>query len=1684
MKDRFIEDGEGLNTQATDHADRRRRVDRFLESYAKRSEMKKQGRWPSGAPGGKGGQFAPGAKGAGFSGPGKKPGINDPWPGEEGGAKKPPTGAAAYSSYGSLFGSGSKFPGGQNPAWGGAQMGDHEPPKPPPGAKPHPQVNDKGQRVVVNYPTKPSDPASWTDPKRTATFVPGGDTPASLNGVAMKSWRGAPKTTSEWAAVPGQNPKLDADLPFEPIQGKSVGAGVIIKEPDGRIWLTSPTNAFGGYRQTFPKGTVEDGLSLQASAIKEAYEETGLQVRITGVLGDYERTTSKARFFVAERIGGTPKDMGWESQAMRLATIADARKLLNMGIDKGILEGFDAEENFDKAKPPEAVTEADIEAAFERLIGLLDGFDPEEPLKKEAPKGKKSGAWSTQPRWPSGSALGGQWKQIDGNGFAMPPTIAGGLSGANPSYQKKANALYAALNSGDKTALIDAAFLLDQKAKADIASGKKSTHVKWTAQVSQYANALVSDLALKPKVETAAAKASGSLSLSLSSMPKTGGKPGGSNPGGMHKGPDGADWLVKGNKQFADGKATSKQNDDRAKNEVLASKLMQAVGVGAPTMALVDLEGKYGGGLGVASKMVGGGVAFNPKNAAHIAAARATYATHAWLGNYDVLGMGFDNTIIVNGAAVNIDPGGAILFRAQGLPKDKFGKDASEFETMRVTTGEQKAVFGGMTASELKASAENLASISDDTIKSMVDTYGPGTSKEKADLAETLIARRDAILAKVGLKAQSEVTPPQDVAPPTPPKLADAVPAPAGTALPSTQKPTFNSGLKSDAYYGGLVDDAEKLHAAGDLAGLKAMVDPKFKTTWEGKTANSKKLVAYHGALLSDLQAKQDDAVAAVAQGNGTVTGKDGVEWKADDKGVLQPEAKALTPEQLSAIVSAAGFFGYGEGVNEAGAGAVTGNIAPVLAWKPNNEAGRQVKAAVIAAMTGKPVAAPAAPDLVPIPLTDAHVKSVAGVYQPKKTADYKEMVAAAKAGDIQGVQAVMAKNENVAFKHGLMNAMGASITEKQGETLSVYALKEIIGNAVPLSTISELPDGEKKAITVHLYNAATKGNLGHAEGTVVTTPEGKKVKAAVIEAMGGGKPDTLFGQTNAFGAIDEPDPVASGATGVKALTPKEAEKLADPYLLGMSDDDIGASFEAVLNAATAGDAAGVASVKFETRAGKSYQSDVLAAMGVTDPVPVAQATAGASDPEPAVAVPKGAAPNFDAYKTTSAANPGHNPKVDAIKAAFEAGDEKSLLAMSFGTNTYGKKQAQIANDALAALGSAHQVAPGQKKGEHPALVGGLSQPVPAGVKAQPVPPGATPAPAATPKGSKPKPTMADIKESNLPAPPDMLNYNGNGQPYSSKAWKNAANQQALNAILQAGLTGGPSAIDALQFDQLDPETGAPTGKKIGVNEHPAKKVIVAYSIDVKNAINDFLNPPRPLGDFNHVSAASVQEAAKGFLSAKGFATVTSQPKSQQFGFWIALGNTSVEALKPPSVKDYSPTMKSAGKAAYKSYSPGTKTYINHVQQSGQINRAIDEGKSTYAGIDLKPMVKQLYKDATPLEAGSAIYRWQSMPAGMMKQMESATPGLVFQSTGGFCTSMHPSNTSHFGGNRVKLVAAPGAKAIHSHGSGGYAGEEEITTLPGQRYVLLSKKKMPNGKNWDIELLILPPDDDWANSLA
>ena len=204
---------------------------------------------------------------------------------------------------------------------------------------PHPRRDPQGRTVLIASPSIPSPLEQWRDATAIAVAVPDGPLVDALNGVAFARWSGPPV----WdAPVPGEGMFGDFDEPpFEPPSSLAPAAGVVTLEADGRAWLVAPTNGYGGYKLTFPKGKL-DGIGRRVSACKEAWEESGLRVELTRFLADVPRSTSYTRYYLARRIGGTPADMGWESQAVWLVPRARLAAVANHRNDRPLLAALDA----------------------------------------------------------------------------------------------------------------------------------------------------------------------------------------------------------------------------------------------------------------------------------------------------------------------------------------------------------------------------------------------------------------------------------------------------------------------------------------------------------------------------------------------------------------------------------------------------------------------------------------------------------------------------------------------------------------------------------------------------------------------------------------------------------------------------------------------------------------------------------------------------------------------------------------------------------------------------------------------------------------------------------------------------------------------------------------------------------------------------------------------------------------------------------------------------------------------------------------------------------------------------------------------------------------------------------------------------------------------------------------------
>jgi len=225
----------------------------------------------------------------------------------------------------------------------------------------------------------------------------------------------------------------------------------------------------------------------------------------------------------------------------------------------------------------------------------------------------------------------------------------------------------------------------------------------------------------------------------------------GSNPGGMFQDTTTGDrWYIK-----------TPASEDIARNEVLAAKFYEAAGIEVPELRIVMLNGKPS----VASRIVDGLEKGSPADLAKASGTYDGFMLDAWLANWDVIGLGYDNLLLKAGRAIRVDTGGALRYRAQGgLKGDAFGPRVSEIDTLRNPGDNSQAasVFGKMSKTDLEAAARRVARISDDDIRAIIAQHGPLDQGARDDLARILIARRKDILDRY--KAAQEAEAPAPVA--------------------------------------------------------------------------------------------------------------------------------------------------------------------------------------------------------------------------------------------------------------------------------------------------------------------------------------------------------------------------------------------------------------------------------------------------------------------------------------------------------------------------------------------------------------------------------------------------------------------------------------------------------------------------------------------------------------------------------------------------------------------------------------------------------------------------------------------------------------------------------------------------------------------------------------------------------
>lgn len=350
------------------------------------------------------------------------------------------------------------------------------------------------------------------------------------------------------------------------------------------------------------------------------------------------------------------------------------------------------------------------------------------------------------------------------------------------------------------------------------------------------------------------------------------------------------------------------------------------------------------------------------------------------------------------------------------------------------------------------------------------------------------------------------------------------------------------------------------------------------------------------------------------------------------------------------------------------------------------------------------------------------------------------------------------------------------------------------------------------------------------------------------------------------------------------------------------------------------------------------------------------------------------------------------------------------------------------------------------------------------------------------------------VNLADMPKPHDFANFNGPGKGLSSSAKLNEQNTKDDVALIAFAAQGNLTALKAYHYDAISKETGAFIGKK-PITEHPSKWVKEHWAYLVETL--DMIAHPSIKGlDMPPLHGSDAQEVAntvKSFSPGEMISTIASD---KRLGMWMKQGwidSDTLDAIVPKAKLHFTTAMRAASISNWwPKVSKAVKGYVSAVQATGWVNHVYSKGDkavsvSNYDG-GVQGLAAQVYSDAIESPEGTEIYRWMSMPHAMMQQLLAEKPGLVFQNTDSMCASYNPSwaNSSHFGSDcLMKIRFSKGAKAIHSFASGAFKSENEITTLMGASFVLLSSKQgnVSNSSGIEIEVLMLPPSESYVSEL-
>jgi uncharacterized protein YjbI with pentapeptide repeats len=224
----------------------------------------------------------------------------------------------------------------------------------------------------------------------------------------------------------------------------------------------------------------------------------------------------------------------------------------------------------------------------------------------------------------------------------------------------------------------------------------------------------------------------------------------GSNDGGTYEDKDGGKHYVK-----------MSRSETHAQNESLASNLYGLAGIRSISVNVAKMNEQPATFSPIVKSDSSGKTLLDAVNSGDtkvLDEIREGFVVDAWLSNWDVAGLTFDNMIIgEDGRPVRVDPGGALMFRAQGEPKgEAFGDVVSEIDSLRDPNinRQSAALFADVTDEQIIRGVMRVARISPEQIQTLVDSIvsDPDTA---ALVATRLKNRREYLMERFGVTEEA-----------------------------------------------------------------------------------------------------------------------------------------------------------------------------------------------------------------------------------------------------------------------------------------------------------------------------------------------------------------------------------------------------------------------------------------------------------------------------------------------------------------------------------------------------------------------------------------------------------------------------------------------------------------------------------------------------------------------------------------------------------------------------------------------------------------------------------------------------------------------------------------------------------------------------------------------------------------